>query len=87
MRLYEDHVLGKMYADWSFERQRRAAAFARPRPGAAGLRISSGNFATGLGYGGVECRPASFALCLKLSRMKCCAAVGSPWRNMGQCRF
>lgn len=58
MRTYEDHVLGKVYADWSFERAGDAMRrFHGSRDRARGLAYVVKQFRDRAGYGGVELSP------------------------------
>src|SRR4051794_2490826 len=54
MRTYEDHVLGKVYADWSFERASDAMRRFQGRDRARGLAYVVKQFRDRAGYGGVE---------------------------------
>src|SRR6476661_7911709 len=57
MRTYEDHVLGKVYADWSFERASDAMRRFHGRDRARGLAYVIKQFRDRGGYGGVEMSP------------------------------
>jgi hypothetical protein len=57
MRTYEDHVLGKVYADWSFERASDAMRRFQGRDRARGLAYVVKQFRDRAGYGGVELSP------------------------------
>jgi hypothetical protein len=57
MRTYEDHVLGKVYADWSFERASDAMRRFQGRDRARGLAYVVKQFHDRAGYGGVELSP------------------------------
>lgn len=57
MRTYEDHVLGKVYADWSFERASDAMRRFQGRDRARGLAYLVKQFRDRAGYGGVELSP------------------------------
>src|SRR5262245_53214928 len=57
MRTYEDHVLGKIYADWSFERASDAMRRFHGRDKARGLAYVIKQFRDRAGYGGVEMSP------------------------------
>lgn len=57
MRTYEDHVLGKVYADWSFERASDAVRRFQGRDRARGLAYVVRQFRDRAGYGGVELSP------------------------------
>jgi hypothetical protein len=54
---YEDHVLGKFYADWSFERASDALRRFQGRDRARGLAYVVKQFRERGGYGGVELSP------------------------------
>ncbi|MBO0697434.1 MAG: hypothetical protein J2P46_03505 [Zavarzinella sp.] len=57
MRTYEDHVLGKVYADWSFERASDAMRRFHGRDRARGLAYVVRQFRDRGGIGGVEMSP------------------------------
>jgi vWA domain found in the FtsH ternary systems/N-terminal helical region fused to the FtsH ternary system vWA domain len=57
MRTYEDHVLGKVYADWSFERASDAMRRFQGRDRARGLAYLIKQFRDRAVYGGVELSP------------------------------
>jgi hypothetical protein len=57
MRTYEDHVLGKVYADWSFERASDAMRRFQGRDRAIGLAYLIRQFRDRAGLGGVELSP------------------------------
>jgi len=57
MRTYEDHVLGKVYADWSFERASDAMRRFQGRDRARGLAYLIKQFRDRGSYGGVELSP------------------------------
>jgi len=57
MRTYEDHVLGKVYADWSFERASDAMRRFQGRDRARGLAYVVKQFRDRAGFGGVELSP------------------------------
>jgi vWA domain found in the FtsH ternary systems/N-terminal helical region fused to the FtsH ternary system vWA domain len=57
MRTYEDHVLGKVYADWSFERASDALRRFHGRDRARGLAYVIKQFRDRGNYGGVELSP------------------------------
>jgi hypothetical protein len=57
MRTYEDHVLGKVYADWSFERASDALRRFQGRDRARGLAYVVKQLRDRAGYGGVELSP------------------------------
>src|SRR5258708_31322528 len=57
MRTYEDHVLGKFYADWSFERASDAMRRYQGRNRARGLAFLVKIFRERAGFGGVELSP------------------------------
>src|SRR5262245_26853705 len=57
MRTYEDHVLGKVYADWSFERASDAMRRFQGRDRAIGLGYLVRQFRDRAGVGGVELSP------------------------------
>lgn len=57
MRTYEDHFLGKVYADWSFERASDAMRRFQGRDRARGLAYLVKQFRDRAGYGGVELSP------------------------------
>ncbi len=57
MRTYEDHVLGKLYADWSFERAGDAMRKFKGRDRARGLAYVVRQFRDRAGLGGVELSP------------------------------
>lgn len=57
MRTYEDHVLGKVYADWSFERASDAMRRFQGRDRAIGLAYVIRQFRDRGGLGGVEMSP------------------------------
>jgi vWA domain found in the FtsH ternary systems/N-terminal helical region fused to the FtsH ternary system vWA domain len=57
MRTYEDHVLGKVYSDWSFERASDAMRRLQGRDRARGLAYVVKQFRDRAGYGGVELSP------------------------------
>ena len=80
MRTYEDHVLGKVYADWSFERASRCLApVPGPRPGPrAGVRGQAVP-RSGRVWRASSCPPASSGHCSRPSRTTCSAAGGSRW--------
>lgn len=55
VRTYEDHVLGKIYADWTFTRASEALRrYARGRDQARGLAYFVGQFRERSGFDGVE---------------------------------
>jgi hypothetical protein len=58
VRTYEDHVLGKIYADWSFTRGADALRrYARGREQARGLAFLIGQYRERAGFQGVEMSP------------------------------
>jgi hypothetical protein len=57
MRTYEDHVLGKVYADWSFERASDAMRRFQGRDRAIGLSYLIRQFRDRAALGGVEMSP------------------------------
>lgn len=57
-RSYEDHVLGKFYADWTFERASDALRRYQGRDRAKGLDYVVKQFRDRAGVGGVELSPA-----------------------------
>jgi hypothetical protein len=57
-RSYEDHVLGKVYADWTFERATDALRRYQGRDRAKGLAYVVKQFRDRAGLGGVELSPA-----------------------------
>ncbi|HVK13098.1 MAG TPA: hypothetical protein VM597_30375 [Gemmataceae bacterium] len=57
MRTYEDHVLGKLYADWTFERAGDAMRRFQGRDRARGLAYVVRQFRDRAHYGGVELSP------------------------------
>jgi vWA domain found in the FtsH ternary systems/N-terminal helical region fused to the FtsH ternary system vWA domain len=57
MRTYEDHVLGKVYADWSFERASDAMRRFQGRDRDRALAYVIKQFRDRGGYGGVEMSP------------------------------
>jgi hypothetical protein len=57
MRTYEDHVLGKVYADWSFERASDAMRRFQGRDRAIGLSYLIRQFRDRVGLGGAEMSP------------------------------
>jgi hypothetical protein len=57
MRTYEDHVLGKVYADWSFERASDAMRRFQNRDRAIGLAYLIRQFRDRANIGGVELSP------------------------------
>lgn len=57
MRTYEDHVLGKVYADWSFERASDAMRRFQGRDRNRGLAYVVKQIRDRTGYGGVELSP------------------------------
>jgi hypothetical protein len=57
MRTYEDHVLGKLYADWAFERAGDAMRRFQGRDRARGLAYVVRQFRDRGNYGGVELSP------------------------------
>jgi hypothetical protein len=57
-RSYEDHVLGKVYADWTFERATDALRRYQGRDRAKGLAYVTKQFRDRAGLGGVELSPA-----------------------------
>jgi hypothetical protein len=57
-RSYEDHVLGKFYADWTFERATDALRRFHGRDRAKGLAYVAKQFRDRAGVGGVELSPA-----------------------------
>jgi hypothetical protein len=58
MRTYEDHVLGKLYADWTFARAADALRHYQGRDQARGLAFLLGQFRERAGFPGVELNPA-----------------------------
>jgi len=57
MRTYEDHVLGKVYADWTFERASDAMRRFQGRDRARGLAYVIRQFRDRCSYGGIEMSP------------------------------
>jgi hypothetical protein len=57
MRTYEDHVLGKVYADWSFERASDAMRRFQGRDRSIGLSYLIRQFRDRAGLGGAEMSP------------------------------
>lgn len=57
MRTYEDHLLGKLYADWSFERASDALRRFAGRDRAIGLAYTIRQFRDRGNFGGVEMSP------------------------------
>jgi hypothetical protein len=57
-RTYEDHVLGKMYADWTFDRAGDALRRYQGRDRARGLAFVVNQFRERAGFGGVHLSPA-----------------------------
>jgi vWA domain found in the FtsH ternary systems/N-terminal helical region fused to the FtsH ternary system vWA domain len=57
MRTYEDHVLGKVYSDWTFERASDAMRRFQGRDRARGLAYVVKQFRDRGSYGGVEMSP------------------------------
>jgi vWA domain found in the FtsH ternary systems/N-terminal helical region fused to the FtsH ternary system vWA domain len=57
MRTYEDHVLGKVYSDWTFERASDAMRRFQGRDRARGLAYVVRQFRDRCSYGGVEMSP------------------------------
>ena len=57
MRTYEDHVLGKLYADWTFERAGDAMRRFQGRDRARGLAYVVRQFRDRAHFGGVELSP------------------------------
>ncbi len=88
MRTYEDHVLGKVYADWSFERASDAMRRFQGRDRAIGLAYLIRQFRDRAGLGGVELSPGVIRGLLEVAaRRSCCAAVGIPSRRMARIRL
>jgi hypothetical protein len=66
VRTYEDHVLGKIYADWTFGRASDALRrYARGRPRAQGLAFLLGQLAQRAGFPGVEMSPGVVSAALE----------------------
>jgi hypothetical protein len=57
VRTYEDHVLGKLYADWTFQRASDALRRYQGRDRARGLAFFINQFRQRAGFGGVEFSP------------------------------
>jgi hypothetical protein len=57
-RTYEDHVLGKVYADWTFARAGDALRRYQGRDRARGLAFVVNQFRERAGFGGVDLSPA-----------------------------
>jgi hypothetical protein len=57
-RTYEDYVLGKLYADWTFARAADALRSYQGRDRARGLAFLLNQFRERAGFGGVELSPA-----------------------------
>jgi hypothetical protein len=57
LRTYEDHVLGKLYADWTFGRAADALARYEGRDRVRGLAFLLGQFRERAGFPGVELSP------------------------------
>lgn len=67
MRTYEDHVLGKVYADWSFERASDAMRRFQGRDRSRGLAYLIKQFRDRAGFGGVEVSPGVIRSLLETS--------------------
>ncbi len=63
MRTYEDHLLGKIYADWSFERASDALRRFTGRDRSIGLAYVIRQFRDRGNFGGVELSPVSSVPC------------------------
>jgi hypothetical protein len=68
VRTYEDHVLGKIYADWTFSRASDALRhYAKGREQAQGLAFFLGQFHERAGFPGVEMSPGVISTALESS--------------------
>ena len=67
IRAYEDYVLGKLYADSTFERAGDAVRRYRGRDRARGVRFVVGRFRERAGFGGIVVNPATIRSLLQAS--------------------
>lgn len=67
LRTYEDHVLGKLYADWTFSRAADALRRYEGRDRDRGLAFLLDRFRERAGFGGVELSPSVVKSALELS--------------------
>jgi hypothetical protein len=67
VRTYEDHVLGKLYADWTFGRAGDALRRYQGRDRARGLAFLLGQFRERAGFPGVEMSPGIIKAALDVS--------------------
>src|SRR6185312_15745102 len=66
LRTYEDHVLGKFYADWTFSRASDALRRYKGRDQARGLAFLFQQFAQRSGFHGVRLSPGVIKSALEL---------------------
>ena len=86
MRTYEDHVLGKVYADWSFERASDAMRRFQGATGRLAWRTSFGNSAIAAISAAWKCHLESCARCWTRSPRNCCTRLGvagKRWADAG----
>lgn len=75
IRNYEDHVLGKLYADWTFERATDALRRYSGRDRVKGLAYVVKQIRERTGFGGVELAPSIIRTLLKLTNVQLLAEV------------
>jgi hypothetical protein len=80
-RTYEDHVLGKLYADWTFARAGDALRRYQGRDRARGLAFFLRQFRQRAGFGGVEFSPGVLQSALEAAPED---VLGQGWESLRQ---
>ncbi len=81
LRTYEDHVLGKLYADWTFGRAADALRRYQGRDRDRGLAFLLGRFRERAGFPGVELSPGAIKAALETPVEQ---ALAEGWDSLGR---